>query len=202
MITKRKRGRPPLNTTISDIDEVIGRSAYHLIRWGFPSGHHFSKKANVFDTLSDAASKMLNRNDSDGKKLGADRIEQLYEKWKAKQPFITPRNIYTRQSLKTFIPYKRASLDELAEMLLKNNGYISARSKSYHAFWDIKTIELYSVSSEGDTWIHFQDGTKFKKDDTPPEDEILSFDSNRELTEAASTNLSKLNFPRIKKRGN
>lgn len=120
-----KRGRPRQAPEKVKIDSIIGRTAYLLVMWGFPY-------RQVDEIVGQVANRIHLRSDSDGLALGADRIKQFREayqrspsKWigagGAPVPH-APRQRYTKESLRDVCPNKQMSLEELADVLLTNNG--------------------------------------------------------------------------------
>lgn len=114
----RNRGRPRNNSSadLAKKDEVIARTVHQLTLWGFP------QKRRVFELVGRSAAKILGRTDSNCLGLGADRIKQIYQLWHRKQPLRYQRWRYAKISLQERIPDKTKTLEQLAQVLLSNEG--------------------------------------------------------------------------------
>lgn len=140
---ERKRGRRPNVDTpeIARKDEIIRRSVGHLIWFGFPQ----RGEDGVYSVVARCAADVLDRRDSYGLPLSADRIEQIHEAWKARDwRRQWARKSFVKTSLQDRIPYTesgaaRRSLQDLAMELLQNNGY--RRKTVYDTYIDPWTGE-------------------------------------------------------------
>lgn len=133
MTEQKRRGRRPRSEAspkTAAADQVIGRTVWNLVIWGFPMRRR-GEYPGVCEVVGLKARQAIDRADSDGKAIGPDRIEQIFEAW-FKQEQITRRAErrwplserwrYTKDSLSDRRPDKRLSLDEYADLLLKNGG--------------------------------------------------------------------------------
>lgn len=125
----RKRGRPKTAGEQLRADMTIGRTVWQLMHWGF------KLRSVVLPLVARNARAVLGRNCSDGLPLSVERIEQIYERWASNTPSGWVRNgsPITFASIKKPSVYmldwrestrpKGKTLDELANALLKNEGY-------------------------------------------------------------------------------
>lgn len=118
----KKRGRPANadQPGIAAADEAIAKAVSQLMFWGF------SQDA-VCECVGKMAAQILKRTDHTlARGLGADRIEQIYEKWLSSQPkpnFARGRCRYRKRELARRRPgVGSLSLRQLASRLLQNAG--------------------------------------------------------------------------------
>lgn len=114
----RKRGRPRRDDRTIRQDETIARTVHQLSFWGF------SVRREGLELVGKLAAKVLKRTDHKGLALSDERIEQIYEQWRASLPVGAryQRARYTKDTLQERVPDKTASLAKLTRVLLTNGG--------------------------------------------------------------------------------
>lgn len=122
MTGRRGRPRNADNPELAQVDPVIARTVGQLVWYGFP----LRGESGVCATVARHAAEVLWRRDGRGLPLSADRVEQIYEAWKA-QDFRRQwaRRNFTKESLQARVPFvdgRRAQLEELTLELLRNGG--------------------------------------------------------------------------------
>jgi len=127
----RPRGRPRIGKSREHV--AIALTVNQLIMWGF------SGRGEVFEAVGFAARTVFGKRFADGKTpLGPDRIEQIWEdnhpltmferlappwpKGWGPKPSWKQRYRYTKRSLQSFNPRPDATVQGLAEILLRNGG--------------------------------------------------------------------------------
>ncbi|BAO29374.1 hypothetical protein [Sulfuritalea hydrogenivorans] len=132
MPNPKRRGRPRSSSSpqTAAADSAIGRSVYQLASWGYPLRSR-GDGAGACEVVALEARRILNRADSDGRALGPDRVEQIFESWfsreqearrEGRQWPLRERWRYTKSSLAERIPDKTLGLEGLAAELLRNDG--------------------------------------------------------------------------------
>lgn len=112
----KRRGRPR-SPESSQRDELLARTVYRLILWGF------KQRGGIYDVVAEEASKCLERGESEP--LGADRVEQIYEQWRKRKkrdwliPPLVPQR-YRRDSFARNRP--NLPLPALARILIQKGG--------------------------------------------------------------------------------
>lgn len=81
----KRRGRPRNDESqkMRDVDVTIARTLYVLRSWGFTlrSGKAQVDQVGAAELVGCVARDVLGRSDHDGRPLGPDRIEQIFEAW-------------------------------------------------------------------------------------------------------------------------
>lgn len=187
----RSRGRP--RNTEQDHDRLIAVAVLSLLRLAHPgrSGHSENEIwSGVYEAVGIAAKNVLERTDGQGRALGPDRVEQIYEQnithyyseqekklgfaWKFRRGRVKKMTLLrhkdgrpTTSRRGTKVEARRSSNVPLAEILLKNKGEFPLRDHLAAA------VDLADKAKDA-VWYG----------DSPPQAAIAAIEHARRLLEA------------------
>lgn len=161
---RRQPWRPRRTPATKEKDEAIAKTAYRLLAAGW-SGRSRPLKPGVFEVVGIEAGRILSRIDADRRGLGPDRIEQIYEEWRAAEQVrrrksnawpLLQISKWKVDSLRERAPFDVGNtLPEQAQALLLNGGEwpLNARFRRYlgdkvptpkHAEWIAETMPRFA----------------------------------------------------------
>jgi hypothetical protein len=135
MMEKQRRGRPPnsLRRATRDADEVIARTVWQLLAWGYP----LRRPKGVAETVGQLARTELSRTGHGQRDLGPDQVEKIFKAW---LPAATYRSGWIKNGKRLELPVGRpwcmvqleslvcrrpstiTGLEATALELIRNNG--------------------------------------------------------------------------------